>query len=137
MNARKAVYSKTDFGNAQINYKWLFYDNDVESSEGLTLAISPIYSFPLTRTSRIRGLAEDVRVLSMPVIGSLVRGPWEFVAQASYDIASGEGSVDGLAYGIFAVYNTTDSLQLMAEVYGAELSGDGFVDVGFLMTRAL
>jgi hypothetical protein len=122
--------SKTDFGNAQINYKWLFYDNDLDSSEGLTLAISPVYSFPMTRTSRIRGLAEDVRMLSMPVIGSLVRGPWEFVAQASYDVASGDGSVDGLGYGVFAVYNATESVQLMAEVYGAELSGDGFVDAG-------
>ena len=118
--------SKTGFGNAQLNYKWLFYDND----DGLTLAISPVYSFPLTRTSRIRGLAEDVRAFSMPVIGSLVRGRWEFVAQASYDIASGEGSVDGLGYGMFVVHNTTDSLQLMAEIYGAELSGDGFVDAG-------
>ncbi len=122
--------SKTDFGNAQINYKWLFYDSDVNDSEGLTLAISPVYSFPLTKSSRIRGLAEDVRALSMPVIGSLVKGRWEFVAQASYDIASGEGSVDGLGYGVFAVFNTTDSLQLMAEIYGAELSGDGFVDAG-------
>ena len=122
--------SKTGFGNAQLNYKWLFYDNDVNNSEGLTLAISPIYSFPLTRTSRIRGLAEDVRAFSMPVIGSFVTGRWEFVAQASYDVASGEGSIDGLGFGVFAVYNSTDSLQLMAEIYGAELSGDGFVDVG-------
>jgi hypothetical protein len=122
--------SKTGLGNAQLNYKWLFYDNDVASSEGLTLAISPVYSFPLTRTSRIRGLAEDVRLFSMPVIGSWVTGRWEFVAQAAYDVASGEGSVDGLGYGVFAVYNTTDSLQLMAEIYGAELSGDGFVDAG-------
>jgi hypothetical protein len=121
---------KTGFGNAQLNYKWLFYDNDVNASEGVTLAISPVYSFPLTRTSRIRGLAEDVRALSMPVIGSLVKGRWEFVAQASYDTASGEGSVDGLGYGVFAVFNQTDNLQLMAEIYGAELSGDGFVDAG-------
>jgi hypothetical protein len=118
--------SKTGFGNAQLNFKWLFFDND----DGLTLAISPVYSFPLTRTSRIRGLAEDVRVLAMPVIGSLVRGRWEFVAQASYDVASGDGSVDGLGYGVFAVYNTTDSLHLMAEIYGAELSGDGFSEAG-------
>jgi hypothetical protein len=122
--------SKTGFGNAQINYKWLFYDSDVNASDGVTLAISPVYSFPLTRTSRIRGLAEDVRAFSMPVIGSLVKGRWEFVAQASYDIASGDGSVDGLGYGVFAVFNQTDNLQLMAEIYGAELSGDGFVDAG-------
>ena len=120
--------SKTDFGNAQINYKWLFYDSDVNDSEGLTLAISPIYSFPLTRASRIRGVAEDTRVLSMPVIASFVRGRWEFVGQASYDVA--DVNVDGLGYGVFAVYNQTDSLQLMAEIYGAELSGDGFVDAG-------
>lgn len=122
--------SKTGFGNAQINYKWLFYDSDVNDSEGLTLAISPIYSFPLTRTSRIRGLAEDARVLSMPVIASVVRGRWEFVGQVAYDVASGDGSVNGLGYGLFAVFNQTDSLQLMAEIYGAELSGDGFVDAG-------
>jgi len=121
--------SKTDWGNGQLNYKWLFYDN----TDGLTLAISPIYSFPLTRTSRIRGLAEDVRVLSMPVIGSLVRGRWEFVAQASYDMAS--VSVDGIGYGLFSVYNLTDQLQLMAEVYGAELSGDEFDNEGFINWR--
>jgi len=121
--------SKTGFGNAQLNYKWLFYDNE----DGLTLAISPIYSFPLTRTSRIRGLAEDVRVLSMPVIGSLVRGKWEFVAQASYDLAS--VSVDGLGYGVFAVYSQTDNLQWMAEIYGAELSGDEFDNEGFMNWR--
>jgi len=123
--------SKTGFGNAEINYKWLFYDSDVNDSEGVTLAISPIYSFPLTRTSRIRGLAEDVRALSMPVIGSWVTGRWEFVGQLSYDIASGDGSVDGFGYGFFAVFNQTDSLQLMAEIYGGELSGDGFVDAGY------
>ena len=122
--------SKTGWGQAQINFKWLFYDNDRDSSEGVTLAISPIYSFPLTTSSRIRGLADDVRVFSMPLIGSLVRGRWEFVGSLSYDYASRTSSVDGVGYGLFAVYNTTDSLQLMAEVYGAELSGDSFVDAG-------
>jgi hypothetical protein len=122
--------SKTGLGNAEVNYKWLFYDNDRDSDEGVTMAFSPVYSFPLTKTSRVRGLAEDVKVLALPVIGYLVKGRWEFAAQASYDVASGDGSVDGLGYGVFAVYNTTDSVQLMAEIYGAELSGDGFVDSG-------
>jgi hypothetical protein len=122
--------SKTGLGNAEVNYKWLFYDNDRDSDEGVTMAFSPVYSFPLTKTSRVRGLAEDVKVLALPVIGYLVKGRWEFAAQASYDVASGDGSVDGLGYGVFTVYNATDSVQLMAEIYGAELSGDGFVDAG-------
>ena len=120
----------TGLGEAQINFKWLFYDSDKDSSEGITLAISPIYSFPLNSSSRVRGLVEDVRVFSMPVIGSLVRGRWEFIGSLNYDYASGSSSIDGLGYGFFALYNTTDSLQLMAEVYGAELSGDGFADSG-------
>ncbi len=107
---------RSDFGNAQLNYKWLFYDNN----EGLTLAISPIYSFPLTKTSRIRGLAEDVRVLSMPVLGSVVRGRWEFVGQVSYDVAS--DGLHGIGYGAFALYNQNERLQWMAEIYGGEFS---------------
>lgn len=121
--------SKTGFGNAQINYKWLFYDNE----DGLTMAISPIYSFPLTKTSRIRGLAEDVRVMSMPVLASLVRGRWEFVGSLAFDAAS--DGINGIGYGAFAVYNQTDSLQLMAEIYGAELSGDEFDNEGFTNWR--
>lgn len=122
--------SKTGLGEAPLNFKWLFYDSDVDSIQGVTLAISPIYSFPLTSSSRIRGLAEDVRVLSMPVLASLVRGRWEFIGSFSYDYASGSSSVDGVAYGLITAYNATDNLQLMGEIYGSELSGDGFVDAG-------
>jgi hypothetical protein len=126
----KGEPSATGLGEGQINFKWLFYDSDRDSSEGVTMVISPIYSFPLNSSSRILGLVEDVRVFSMPVIGSLVRGRWEFVGSFSYDYASGSSSVDGFGYGLFALYNTTDSLQLMAEIYGSELSGDAFVEAG-------
>lgn len=121
--------SKTGFGNAQINYKWLFYDDD----EGLTMAISPIYSFPVDRTSRTRGLAEDERVLSMPVLLSKEIGRWQFLGSVAYDLSS--TSVDGVSYGTFVLYNQTEKLQWMAEVYGAELSGDEFDNEGFLNWR--
>ena len=121
--------SKTGFGNAEINYKWLFFNDD----KGLTMAFSPIYSFPLTKTSRIRGLAEDVRVLSMPVIISKDIGRWQLVGSGGYDMAS--SSVDGINYGAFALYNQSDRLQWMAEVYGAQLSGDEFDNEGFLNWR--
>jgi len=121
--------SKTDFGNAQINYKWLFLDDD----EGLTMAISPIYSFPLTKNSRIRGIAEDVRVLSMPVLVSKEVGRWQFLGSLAYDLAS--ESVDGISFGTFVLYNQSEKLQWMAEIYGAEFSGDEFDNEGFLNWR--
>ena len=121
--------SKTGLGNAQLNYKWLFFDDD----KGLTMAISPIYSFPLTKTSRIRGLAEDVRVLSMPVLISKEIGSWQFLGSAAYDLAS--QSVDGVSYGAFVLYNQNERLQWMAEVYGAQFSGDEFDNEGFLNWR--
>ena len=121
--------SKTGFGNAQINYKWMFYDDD----EGLTMAISPIYSFPLTKTSRIRGLAEDTRVLSMPLLISKDIGRWQFVGSGAYDLSS--NSVDGVSYGAFALYNQTEKLQWMAELYGGQFSGDEFDNEGFLNWR--
>jgi len=121
--------SKTGLGNAQINYKWLFFDDD----KGLTMAFSPIYSFPLTKTSRIRGLAEDVRILSMPVLVSKEVGRWQFLGSVGYDLAS--KGVDGVNFGTFILYNQSDKLQWMAEVYGAEFSGDEFDNEGFLNWR--
>jgi len=122
--------SRTGLGNAEINYKWLFFDDD----DGLTMAFSPIYSFPLTKTSRIRGLAEDVRVLSMPVLVSKEVGRWQFLGSLGYDLAS--KNVNGVNFGTFVLYNQSEKLQWMAEVYGAEFSGDEFDNEGFLNWRA-
>jgi hypothetical protein len=108
--------SKSGWGEGGIGYKWRFYHKN-----GNALAFAPEYAFPLSSSSRIRGLVEDVRVLSLPLIGSIERGDWEFTAQASFDLTS--TSVNGLGYGVWAGYSITESLQLLAEIYGEELSG--------------
>ena len=61
---------------------------------GNTLVLAPAYAFPLTSSARIRGLAEDIRVLRVPLICSLERGGWVFTGQVSFDWTS--TSVNGL-----------------------------------------
>jgi len=108
--------SKSGWGTAAIGYKWRFYKKD-----GTALAFAPVYAFPLSHGSRVRGLVEDIRILSLPLVGSIERGNWEFTAQASFDLTSTR--VNGLGYGVWAGYSITESLQLLAEIYGEELSG--------------
>jgi outer membrane receptor protein involved in Fe transport len=109
--------SKSGWGQGAIGYKWRFYDKN-----GNALAFAPEYSFPLSGSSKFRGLVEDLRVLSLPLVGSIERGNWEFTAQASFDLTS--KSVNGLGYGVWAGYSVTESLQLLAEIYGEEFSGE-------------
>jgi hypothetical protein len=109
--------SKSGWGQGAIGYKWRFYNKN-----GNALAFSPEYSFPLSGSSKVRGLVEDLRVLSLPLIGSMERGNWQFTAHASLDLTS--KSVNGLGYGVWAGYSITESLQLLAEIYGEEFSGD-------------
>jgi hypothetical protein len=108
---------RSGWGYAALGYKWRFYGDDSGA-----LAFAPAYSFPINSSSRIRGLVEDVRVLSLPLVGTIARGPWEFSAQASLDI--GSTSTNGIGYGVAAGYALTETLTLLAEIYGEEFSGD-------------
>ena len=83
VDEERASSSRSGWGNAEIAYKWRFYGDDENA-----LAFAPAYSFPVSSSSRIRGLVEDIRVLSLPLVGTIVRGNWEFSAQASLDISS-------------------------------------------------
>jgi hypothetical protein len=109
--------SQSGWGYGQIGYKWRFYGDD----DG-ALAFTPAYSFPVNSSSRIRGLVEDVRVLSLPLVGTITRGHWEFSAQASLDISS--NSTNGIGYGVATGYTLTETFSLLAEIYGEEFSGD-------------
>jgi len=113
----RAGDSRSGWGYAGLGYKWRFVGDD-----SAALAIAPAYTFPVNRSSRIRGLIEDIRVLSLPLIGTIARGRWEFSAQASFDITSDDAN--GIGYGLAAGYAATDSLTLLAEIYGEEFSGD-------------
>jgi len=109
--------NRSGWGNATIAYKWRFYGDDANA-----LAFAPAYSFPINSSSRVRGLVEDIRILSLPVVGTIARGPWTFSAQASLDISS--NSTNGIAYGVAGGYAITDAISLVAEIYGEEFSGD-------------
>jgi len=109
--------SRSGWGNAAIAYKWRFFGDDDNA-----LAFAPAYSFPLKSSSRVRGLVEDIRILSLPLVGTIARGPWEFSAQASLDITS--TSTNGIGYGVATGYAFTETFNLLAEIYGEEFSGD-------------
>jgi hypothetical protein len=109
--------SSSDFGYGQVQWKWRFYEND-----GFALALSPGYQFPINSSSKRRGIIDDIRVLSLPVIGSYASGDWEFTAQLSYDLTS--VSDDGVFYGTWVGYSLTERLTLLAEVYGEEVVGE-------------
>jgi hypothetical protein len=120
--------SKSGWGNAAVGYKWQFYNQN-----GNSVAVAPAYVFPLTSSSRLRGIAEDVRVLVLPLVGSIQRGKWTFAGQMSYDWTS--ASVNAVGYGVWTGYNVTNAVQLLAEVYGAEFSGDENDDEGITNWR--
>jgi hypothetical protein len=109
--------SRSDFGYGGVQWKWRFYENN-----GFALAVGPGYQFPVDSSSKKRGIIDDVRVLSLPLIGSYTTGDWEFTAQVSYDLTS--VSDDGVFYGTWAGYSLTDRLTLLAEIYGEEVVGE-------------
>jgi len=113
----KGESSISDWGEAGVEVKWLFYQGDK-----FALATAIGYAFPMSRSSRIRGLVEDIRILSVPLIASHTAGRWQFAGQVSLDWTS--SSVNGLGYGALAGYSLTDTVIVMAEIYGEELAVD-------------
>jgi len=111
----KGESSSSGWGNANVGFKWRFFDRD-----GVTAAIAPTYSQAIKSSSTRRGLVEDVDILSLPLIVGYATGDWEFYGSVGYDMTS--TSVDGISYGTWVGYNTGD-WKLIAEIYGEELSG--------------
>jgi hypothetical protein len=104
--------SQSDWGMGEVGYKWRFF-----SSDTIQLALAPAYSFPVSSSSKRRGLVEDVRVLSLPVVGSIELGAVTVGAQLGYAITS--TSTNAWDYGISAGYPIIEPLQILVEVYGA------------------
>jgi hypothetical protein len=109
--------SRSDFGAIGFELKWQLYQG-----ENIAVAVAPAYALPLTSSSTDRGIVDDVRVASLPVIASYETGNWAFNAQLGYDsVSSGpNGTFAGLAAG----YALNESLQLLAEVYNVQVSGE-------------
>jgi len=109
--------SKSDFDALGFELKWQFYQG-----EKTAVALAPAYSFPLTDSSRDRGIVEDVRVASLPVIASYEAGNWSFNAQAAYEsVSSGPNATFA---GLAAGYALNEHLLLLAEVYNTQVSGE-------------
>jgi hypothetical protein len=105
------------WGNGTVAMKWRFYNQ-----AGKALALVPSYTHPLSQSSKFRGLVDNLSIFSLPLVGSIESGDWIFTAQVSYDLTS--DSFNGIGYGFWTGYNATDSVLLLAEVYGEEISGD-------------
>jgi hypothetical protein len=109
--------SRSGWGYASAEIKWRFFNSD-----GKALAFAPSYSHPLSHSATIRGLIEDISILRLPLIASIERGDWILTGQVAYDITS--DSFNGIGYGVWTGYSWTDSMLLLAEIYGEEISGD-------------
>ncbi|HJP03821.1 MAG: hypothetical protein CL799_09530 [Chromatiales bacterium] len=108
---------KAGLGEGKLLFKWQFYEGD-----GTALVLAPAYGVPLSGSSQDRGIIEDVRVLSVPVVGSVESGDWIFTGQVGYDMTS--TGPNGVFYGAWVGYSLTDSVELMAEVYREEAVGE-------------
>jgi len=109
--------SRSDFDALGFEAKWQFY------AEGNTaVALVPSYSFPLTNSSTDRGIIDDVRVLSLPVVASWESGNWTTDAQFAYDVTS-TGPNSWFA-GIAGGYQAADRIKILAEVYRTKSSGE-------------
>ena len=103
--------SRTGWGNGEIGYKWRFFSN-----ETVEMAIAPVYSHPLDHGSVIRGLAEDVSVLSVPVVASLAMGEWTWNFQVGYAIKSTSGNL--WDYAVTLGHPLGQSAELFLEAWG-------------------
>ena len=103
--------SRTGWGNGQIGYKWRFFSN-----ETVELAVAPLYSHPLDHGSTVRGLVEDVSILSLPVVASLAAGEWTWNVQLGYAITS--TSTNLWDYAVTLGHPLGRSAQLFLEAWG-------------------
>lgn len=108
--------SRSDFDAIGFELKWQFY-----RGEQWSVAAAPAYAFPLTSSSTDRGLVDDVRVFSLPLIATWERGNWSVDANLSLDIpSSGDNSTFA---GVVGGYQLNERLKLLAEVYRNDVSG--------------
>ncbi len=115
------------WGEASVGAKWR-----VLGGENTALALAPSLSVPLSRSSTIIGLVEDTTVFSLPLVGSVSLGEWEFTGNAGYSISS--NSFNAVTLGVSTGYAVTPDFRLLVEIWGADFIDDGASE-GFLNWR--
>ena len=109
--------SRSDFDAIGFEAKWKFYAED-----NVSVALAPSYSFPLTSSSKNRGIVDDVNVLGLPVIASWESGNWTVDGQAAYDLTS--TGPNAWFAGVAGGYQASETLRLLAEVYQTRTVGE-------------
>mgnify|MGYP001557168747 FL=1 len=95
---------------------------------GRNTALAP----SLSRSSTIIGLVEDTTVFTLPFLGSVSLGRWEFTGNVGYSI--GSSSLDAVSLSVSTGYSVTPDFRLLVETWGVDFSDDGASE-GFLNWR--
>ena len=115
------------WGEASVGLKWRFLEG-----QNTALALAPSLSMPLSRSSTIIGLVEDTTVFTLPLLGSISLGRWEFTGNVGYSISS--SSLNAVSLGLSTGYAVTPDFRLLVEIWGVDFIDDGASE-GFLNWR--
>jgi len=118
--------SKEGWGYGLFGVKWRFVNTGTTE-----VAFAPSYSVPLSGSSTIRGIIEDERILSLPLLVGWGFGDWSFIGQAAFLVTS--ESNKGWDYGFGTGVQLTEKFQLLGEIYGATGSRLGETDVNWTL----
>ena len=115
------------WGEASVGLKWRILEG-----QNTALALAPALSMPLSSRSTIIGLVEDTAIFTLPLLGSVGLGRWEFTGNVGYSISS--RSFDAVNLGLSVGYTVTPGFRLLAETWGVDFIDDGASE-GFLNWR--
>jgi hypothetical protein len=122
--------AKSGIGNSEFGIKWRFLDED---RHGIAMSTYPQIAFNTRSSSVDRGLVDDGSEFVLPFQIAKTFGPVLVFAEAGY--AWLEHGSDEWIYGIAAEYEVSESLALLAEIFGGAEEGfhnDGYLfNVGF------
>ena len=116
------------WGEAVVGVKWRFFQGTNSA-----LAIAPAFATPLSRSSTIRGIIEDTSVLTLPLLGSVALGRWEFTGNVGYSISS--STFDAISLSASTSYDLGSDFRVLGEIWGVDFLNDGASE-GFLNWRA-
>lgn len=119
--------SVSGWGQAAVGVKWRFFDGTNSA-----LAIAPSFATPLSRSSTIRGLVADTSVFTLPLLGSITLGRWEFTGNVAYSISSRE--FDAISAGASLGFELAPNLHALVEFWGVDFVNDGASE-GFVNWR--
>lgn len=115
------------WGEAAIGLKWRFLEG-----QNTAVALAPSLSMPLSTSSTIIGLVENTAVFSLPLLGSISLGHWEFTGSVGYSISS--RNFDAVSLGLSTGYAVRPNFRLLVETWGIDFVNDGASE-GFLNWR--